>query len=107
MEIVYLINYLRTLPVLLICSYLKVDSVVKEDYARNLWYIGVDDINLRGLNKILLKNKCFRNIVYYRIHEKNKWAAFFFRLLYPIKQDLEIHGEIGGGSRFIMVMLRL
>ena len=82
----YLINYIRTIPVLLICLALKI----------NLWYIGSKDINLSSLNKNLLKNKCFRNIVYYRIHEKNKGLSLMFRILYPIKQDLEIYGQIGG-----------
>ena len=103
----YLINYIRTIPVLLICLALKVNEIIEEDLKRNLWYIGSKDINLSSLNKNLLKNKCFRNIVYYRIHEKNKRMSLMFRILYPIKQDLEIYGQIGGGSRFIMDMEQL
>lgn len=58
--------------------------------------IGSENANLSSLNKNLLKNKCFRNIVCYRIHEKNKVLSVVFRILYPIKQDLEIYGQIGG-----------
>ena len=72
----YLINYIRTIPVLLICLALKINEIIEEDLKRNLWYIGSKDINLSSLNKNLLKNKCFRNIVYYRIHEKNKGLSF-------------------------------
>ena len=57
---------------LLICLALKISEIIEEDLKRNLWYIGSRDINLSSLNKNLLKNKCFRNIVYYRIHEKIK-----------------------------------
>lgn len=92
----YLINYIRTIPVLLICLALKINEIIEEDLKRNLWYICSKDINLSSLNKNLLKNKCFRNIVYYRIHEKNKGLSLMFRILYPIKQDLEIYGQIGG-----------
>lgn len=92
----YLINCIRTIPVLLICLTLKINEMIEEDLKRNLWYIGSKDICLSSLNKNLLKNKCFRNIVYYRIHEKNKGLSMMFRILYPIKQDLEIYGQIGG-----------
>ena len=67
----YLINYIRTIPVLLICLALKINEIIEEDLKRNLWYIGSADISLSSLNKNLLRNKCFRNIVYYRIHDKN------------------------------------
>lgn len=97
MEIVYLINYIRTVPTILLCLILKIYSIVKEDLERNLWYIGSEKANLSSLNKILLRNKCFRNILYYRIHEKNKGLSVIFRVLYPIKQDLEIYGKIGEG----------
>lgn len=93
----YLINYIRTIPVLLICLALKINEIIEEDLKRNLWYIGSADISLSSLNKNLLRNKCFRNIVYYRIHDKNKGLSLIFQILYPIKQDLEIYGQIGGG----------
>lgn len=97
MKIFYLINYIRTIPVMLICMILKIESIIKKDLERNLWYIGTEKADLDSLNKNLLKNKCFRNIVYYRIHEKNKGLSLMFRVLYPIKKDLEIYGQIGGG----------
>ena len=97
MRVIYLINYIRTILVVLICLILKIEGIVKEDLKRNLWYIGSENANLSSLNKNLLKNKCFRNIVCYRIHEKNKVLSVVFRILYPIKQDLEIYGQIGGG----------
>ena len=90
----YLINYIRTIPVLLICLALKINEIIEEDLKRNLWYIGSADISLSSLNKNLLRNKCFRNIVYYRIHDKNKGLSLIFQILYPIKQDLEIYGQI-------------
>lgn len=40
----YLINYIRTIPVLLICLALKVNEIIEEDLKRNLWYIGSKDI---------------------------------------------------------------
>lgn len=45
----YLINYIRTIPVLLICLALKVNEIIEEDLKRNLWYIGSKDINLSSL----------------------------------------------------------
>lgn len=97
----YLINYIRTIPVLLICLALKINEIIEEDLKRNLWYIGSVDISLSSLNKNLLRNKCFRNIVYYRIHDKNKGLSLIFQILYPIKQDLEIYGQIGGGAHYL------
>lgn len=39
-----LLNYIRTIPVLLICLALKVNEIIEEDLKRNLWYIGSKDI---------------------------------------------------------------
>ena len=88
----YLINYIRTIPVLLICLALKINEIIEEDLKRNLWYIGSADISLSSLNKNLLRNK---------------GLSLIFQILYPIKQDLEIYGQIGGGSLFIMDMEQL
>ena len=105
MRVIYLINYIRTILVVLICLILKIEGIVKEDLKRNLWYIGSENANLSSLNKNLLKNKCFRNIVCYRIHEKNKVLSVVFRILYPIKARFgNIWTNRGGGSRFIMDM---
>lgn len=97
MKILYFVNYIRTLPVVAICMALNLNKIIEEDLSRNIWYIGIQDVNLSSFNKSLLRNKCFRNIVCYRICSANKMASLFFRVLYPIKQDLEIYGEIGGG----------
>lgn len=96
MKILYFVNYIRTLPVVAICMALNLNKIIEEDLSRNIWYIGIQDINLSSFNRSLLRNKCFRNIVYYRICTANKMASLLFRVLYPIKQDLEIYGEIGG-----------
>lgn len=45
----YLINYIRTIPVLLICLALKINEIIEEDLKRNLWYIGSADISLSSL----------------------------------------------------------
>lgn len=97
MKILYFVNYIRTLPVVAICMALNLNKIIEEDLSRNIWYVGIQDVNLSSFNKSLLRNKCFRNIVCYRICSANKMASLLFRVLYPIKQDLEIYGEIGGG----------
>lgn len=55
MRVIYLINYIRTILVVLICLILKIEGIVKEDLKRNLWYIGSENANLSSLNKNLLK----------------------------------------------------
>lgn len=70
---------------------LNLNKIIEEDFSKNIWYVGVQDVNLSSFNKCLL-----RNIVCYRICSANKMASLLFRVLYPIKQDLEIYGEIEG-----------
>lgn len=107
MEIVYLINYIRTVPTILLCLILKIDSIVKEDLERNLWYIGSEKANLSSLNKILLRNKCFRNILYYRIHEKIKDYQLYLGFYIRLNKILKYMGKSGGGSQFTMDMEQL
>ena len=59
MKILYFVNYIRTLPVVAICMALNLNKIIEEDLSRNIWYIGIQDINLSSFNKSLLRNKCF------------------------------------------------
>lgn len=102
MKILYFVNYIRTFPVVVICMALNLNKIIEEDFSKNIWYVGVQDVNLSSFNKCLL-----RNIVCYRICSANKMASLLFRVLYPIKQDLEIYGEIGGEAQFITGTLLL
>ena len=109
MKLLYLLNMLRTLPCYLLIKLTGTQSVLEADMHKFLWYIGVStgggqlhDDCLRGvfvryLNRLLLRNRCFRNVVVYRVSCRKKVLGLCIRLLFPIKQDLELHGQIGEG----------
>ena len=93
------VNILRTIPVMILVSSLHIIDIVKRDMKKYEWYINAPlrEKFMFKFNKLLLRNDCFRNVVYYRITSKQKVFGYFYRILYPIKKDLEIHGEIGPG----------
>ena len=107
MEIVYLINYIRTVPTILLCLILKIDSIVKEDLERNLWYIGSEKANLSSLNKILLGinvSEIFFIIGFTKkIKDYQLYLGFYIRL----NKILKYMGKSGGGSQFTMDMEQL
>ena len=51
---------------------------------------------LSALNRLLLENKPFRNVFYYRLRGLGKLCAFCKPFLPPVKA-VEIYGEIDGG----------
>lgn len=99
MKFIESINYIRTAIILLIIHRLKIRDLIEEDMVKYLWYINETraDKFSKCLNKLLLRNMCFRNLVAFRISRLSKKMSYVFRTVYPIKRDLEIYGEIGGG----------
>jgi serine O-acetyltransferase len=82
----------------LIIRKLNIESLVIMDTDNFKYYINATDESFFiCLNRLLLRNKCYRNVVHYRISQKSTFFYLFARLLYPQKDDLEISGEIDGG----------
>ena len=48
-------------------------------------------------NKLTSKDRSIRNIIFFRLKSDSKLKSILFLILFPIKNDLEIQGQIGGG----------
>lgn len=96
MIILYGINSIRTLLAWIIICLLKLDEIVICDMLR--YPIHRFKSNFFRLNYIFFNRVVFRNVVNYRIRMKSRVCSLFFRLIYPIKKDLEIDAkDIGKG----------
>lgn len=106
MIVLYLLNCIRTIPCYFIILASGALPLLKADLEKFKWYIAATDKDgfFKCLNRLMLKNKCFRNVVAFRVSKKHKFAKYLICILFPIKQDLEIYGDIEGGWQSIMDM---
>ena len=99
MNILYFINYTRTIVVYLMIRQLGIKNIIRKDMKKYYWFISNDvDHDYKFiviLNILLLRNMCFRNVVYYRLSKKSQ--KYIFRILFKTKKDLEIYGDIDEG----------
>ncbi|STB61369.1 LbetaH domain-containing protein [Clostridium perfringens] len=99
LKIAYTLNCLRTTIVYIIIKVVNCVPILKQDIVGYHWYINANETYsfFKRLNRLLLRNNCFRNLVCYRVSQKNKELGYIVRLIFSQKHDLEIYGDIGAG----------
>ncbi|MDH5075731.1 serine acetyltransferase [Clostridium perfringens] len=99
LKIAYTLNCLRTTIVYIIIKVVNCVPILKQDIVGYHWYINANETDsfFKRLNRLLLRNNCFRNLVCYRVSQKNKELGYIVRLIFSQKHDLEIYGDIGAG----------
>lgn len=91
-----IINYPRSIMALLVFYFFKDREKIMGDMKQ------YNQINNRKnqynqLHNLLLNNKTFRNIFYYRIRSSNRILAKLLQFFYPPLKSIEISGEIDSG----------
>ena len=99
MSVFYLVNYIRSIPMYILVLLTGSKVILESDIEKYRRYVcaNTNESFLKVFNKLLLRDRCFRNVVNFRIAPKSKQISYIGRLLFPLKCDLEIHGKIGGG----------
>lgn len=98
-KVLYVINLLRSFPVYIMARKSNVFGLLRLDLEKYRWYVNASKQKgfFSVFNKLMLRDKCFRNLVIFRLTSSKKIFGYITRFLFPCKDDLEIHGEIGGG----------
>jgi len=95
-KIYLIINYPRSILILLYFYFFKDKNIIIEDIKQ---YNKTKKKKHYGmlLHDLLLNNKTFRNVFYYRLRNKNRFLAKLLQVFYPPLKSIEISGEIDSG----------
>lgn len=97
-KIYWLLNSPRTFIIYLLIKRCRFKFDIFKDLER-FAYGGRKYKNVyRTFSEVILYDKCFRNILDFRLKKESYTKAIILRLFFPIKKDMEIgRCEIGGG----------
>ena len=90
------INYMRSIFSLVYFYFLKDKENIIGDIKRTSRNANEKNY-YKQLHNLLLNNKTFRNVFYYRIRNTNRIIAKFLQIFYPPLKSIEISGDIGPG----------
>lgn len=99
MKALYALNILRSFVIYILAKQCNAIQILEEDISKYKWFINAKekDSFFKVFNRLMLRDRCFRNVVIFRLSCYRKEYGYICRLLFPMKKDLEIHGEIKGG----------
>lgn len=90
-----IINYIRSIFPIIYFYFLKDKENIIGDI--NRYDNKYEKKYYRRLHYLLLSNKTFRNVFYYRVRQNNRVISKLLQLLYPSLKGIEISGEIDSG----------
>ena len=89
------INYIRSIFPIIYFYFLKDKENIIGDI--NRYDNNYEKKYYRRLHCLLLNNKTFRNVFYYRVRQDNRVISKLLQPLYPSLKGIEISGEIDSG----------
>lgn len=95
-EIYLIMNYPRSVLILLYFYFLNDKTVIIGDIERHKKTKNKENYSIK-LHDLLLNNKTFRNIFYYRLRSSNRIIAKLLQIFYLPLKSIEISGEIDSG----------
>ena len=91
-----IINYPRSIMALLVFYFFRDKEKIIDDM-KQYYQIENKENQYKQLHNLLLNNKTFRNIFYYRLRNKKIFLAKILQVFYPPLKSIEISGEIDSG----------
>ena len=91
-----ILNYPRAIFILIYFYFFKDKEDIIEDMKQRSKFYNKQNI-YNQLCILLLNDKAFRNIFYYRLRKHNRIMAKLFQIFYPPLKSIEISGDIGPG----------
>lgn len=98
-KVYLLLNLIRGLPAYWLVCRCGAKEIILKDTESYGWFSGIhadDSFFLRFL-WLMCRYDCYRNQVFFRCLQYSHLSSVLLRMLFPLKPDLEIEGEIGEG----------
>lgn len=98
-KIYILLNFPRTLLAYIFIKTNKNIKLIMEDIRRFTYNNRKHKTEYLTFSHIILVDKCFRNILHYRLKNESLYKSFILSILFPLKNDMEISNtcDIKGG----------
>lgn len=98
-KLYFVLNYPRGILAYLFLLKSGAKEIVREE-TKGYKYVfdnGVPSTFFMQFYQLLCRSSCYRTHVVYRCMQKSHIIGQILRILFPVKKDLEIYGEIGEG----------
>ena len=97
-KLFWIVNLPRTLLIYLLTKNSRQRALIFKDLERFAYGERKNKGPYRTFSEVILFDKCFRNVLEFRMKKESKIKAMMLRVFFPIKKDMEIgRCDIGGG----------
>lgn len=97
-KIYWMLNLPRTFIIYLLIKNCRFKADIFKDLERFAYGGKQHQSIYRTFSEVILYDKCYRNVLDFRLKKESYVKAILLRILFPIKKDMEIgRCEIGGG----------
>ena len=96
-KLFWIVNLPRTLLIYLLTKNSRQRALIFKDLERFAYGERKNKGPYRTFSEVILFDKCFRNVLEFRMKKESKIKAMMLRVFFPIKKDMEIgRCDIGG-----------